>query len=82
MLNKYRDEIDNLDEQIIELLDKRFDVTKLVGEYKAKNGVPILNQRREQAIISKLKMMNLRHEDEIIDLYLALMNISKRQQDE
>lgn len=82
MLDKYRNQIDNLDTQIIELLDERFDVTKKVGEYKAKNDIAILNQDREQAIINKLKKMNLRHEDEIIELYLALMDISKRQQDE
>lgn len=82
MLNKYRAEIDQLDQQIIELLDKRFEVTKLVGEYKAENSLPILNSDREKAIITQIKAMDLNHEPEIINVYIALLHISKGQQDE
>lgn len=82
MLDKYRAEIDQIDQQIIELLDKRFDITKQVGEYKAKNNIPVLNQAREDVIINKLKNMELNHEQQIIDLYIALMDISKGQQDD
>lgn len=82
MLNKYRAEIDQLDHQIIQLLDKRFEVTKQVGEYKAKNNLPILNQDREEEIIKQIKARGLAHEQQVIAVYAGLMNVSKGQQDE
>lgn len=82
MLDKYRDEIDSLDREIISLLDKRFEVTEKVGNYKKENNIPVLNQNREAAIITKLKQLNLKHQSQVIDAYIAIMDISKRQQDE
>lgn len=80
MLVHYRNEIDKLDKQILELLDKRFNVTKLVGEYKRENNIDVLNQNREDAIIAKIKSQNLENEQQIIAVYIAMMNISKDQQ--
>lgn len=80
MLEQYRNEIDQLDKEILELLDKRFNVTKLVGEYKRDNNIEVLNQSREDAIITKIKAQKLENEAQIIAVYIALMNISKDQQ--
>lgn len=81
MLENYRNEIDEIDEQLINLLNARFAVTKNVGEYKRKNNLPILNNSREEQIINKIKSCNLEHQDLIIDVYMEIMNISKGQQD-
>ncbi len=80
MLEQYRNEIDQLDQEILQLLDKRFNVTKLVGEYKRENSIDVLNQNREDAIINKIKAQNLENEAQIIAVYIAMMNISKDQQ--
>ncbi len=80
MLDKYRIEIDQIDNQILNLLDERFELTKQVGEYKKENNIEVLNSNREQIIINKIKELNLKHEDEVINVYLSLMDISKDQQ--
>ncbi len=58
-LKALRDQIDDLDSQLVELLTKRRAVTTKVGELKSKVGMPIyapereaqlISQRREQAI--------------------------------
>lgn len=82
MLDKYRSEIDQLDDQIITLLNKRFEVTSQVGKYKRENQIAILNSQREQAIISKIKQLNLSNQSAVVDTYQALIEISKRYQDE
>ncbi len=82
MLDKYREEIDMIDNQIIKLLDERFQVTKKVGEYKQKHNIKVLNKGREEAIVNRIKDMNLTNEDQILELYSYMMDVSKRQQDE
>ncbi len=80
MLDKYRTEIDQIDNQILNLLDERFELTKQVGEYKKEHNIEVLNSNREQIIINKIKELNLMHEEEVINVYISLMNISKDQQ--
>lgn len=82
MLDKYRQQIDLLDEQIIELLEARFEITSQIGEYKREHQIPVLNEGREQQIINKLEALELTHQREVTAVYLALMNVSKGQQDE
>lgn len=80
MLNQYRNQINQLDDEIIALLDKRFAITKAVGDYKRANGIEVLNQAREEIIINRIKACNLEYEHDVIAVYLALMDISKDQQ--
>ncbi len=71
-----------LDNQIIKLLDERFKVTKKVGDYKRKKQINVLNKGREEAIVNRIKEMNLTNEEQILELYSYMMDVSKRQQDE
>ena len=45
-LQNYRESIDKIDIQIIELLSKRFEVVKKVGEYKKLHNIPPLQPER------------------------------------
>lgn len=56
-LKIYRDEIDNIDKELISLFEKRMDIAKKVAEYKKNNNLPILNEEREKEVI--LKNVNL-----------------------
>lgn len=82
MLNKYRSQIDVLDDQIIQLLNERFELTSKVGSYKKANNIAILNQERELAIFSKIEQLQLANQSQIIETYKAMIEISKRYQDE
>lgn len=52
-LKTLRDEIDDIDSQLVELLAKRLTVTGKVGELKSAAGMPIFAPEREAALISK-----------------------------
>jgi chorismate mutase len=53
-LTLLRQEIDDLDDQIVELLSKRFGITNEIGRLKAKHSTPALDQDRENRVISRL----------------------------
>ena len=42
-LDDYREEIDRIDEQIIELFSRRMEVARRISEYKKENGLNILD---------------------------------------
>lgn len=46
-----RNEIDELDDELVPLLLKRMDVSRRVAEYKVANGIPVLNEKREQEVL-------------------------------
>ncbi len=52
-LKVLRDEIDDIDSQLVNLLVKRLAVTTKVGELKRTEGMPIFAPERETALISK-----------------------------
>ena len=53
MLEQYRKEIDQIDEQLVDLFEKRMDTAKKVGEYKKERGLEIFCPDREKAVIKK-----------------------------
>lgn len=58
-LDQLRVEIDKLDSQLVELLAKRAEVTKQVGEYKSQTGMPIYVPSREAELIEKRRAQAL-----------------------
>lgn len=63
-LNQFRQEIDSIDSQLIDLLGRRFSVTRKVGKLKADGQLPSVDPNREKqqmqrlARISKEKQVN------------------------
>ena len=51
---RLRNLIDDIDNQIFELLAKRFDISKKIGESKSANKIPINDGSREKAIIKRI----------------------------
>ena len=54
-LNKFRKQIDEIDESIINLLAKRMLVVKKVGQLKKKNNIPVFDKSRWEKVISSKK---------------------------
>lgn len=50
-LDKLREQLDHIDQQILELISERMEVVKKVGEYKLKNNLPILDEKRKKTMI-------------------------------
>ena len=81
MINELRNQIDAIDNQIIELLDVRFDCSKAIGEEKKKTNTQVLDSTREQAILNKVdEIANPEHAKYIKQVYVKLMEQSREYQ--
>ena len=79
-LENLRERIDTIDKELIALFEERMDVVNDIAEYKIKNNLPILNQNREDIVISKVKAIvkNKDYTDSAIDFIKHIMEISKK----
>lgn len=78
-LKSLRDQIDALDNQMLELLNKRMEIVKSVGEFKNKNGGAIYRPEREVEIIERLSSQNrgLLTKAGIEAIYLEIFAVSR-----
>jgi len=58
-LDKKRNEIDQVDEKLIELLEKRFEIIKEVKDYKKEKGFAVENKKREEEVLQRYKNSDL-----------------------
>lgn len=72
-----RNEIDDIDEQLIPLLKKRMNISKQVAEYKVKRGLPVLNEQREREILDSVKEKCGEDGDAIATVFSATMDASR-----
>jgi len=54
-MKDFRNEIDNINNKILNLLGKRIEITKKVGKYKKERGLKILDKKREAKVFSDLR---------------------------
>jgi len=81
MIDELRKNIDEIDNEIIKLLDKRFDVANAIGEEKKKISKQVLDQSREQAILDKVdKLSSDEHSKYIQEIYKKIMEQSREYQ--
>ena len=79
-LENLRERIDTIDKELIALFEDRMNVVNDIAKYKIKNNLPILNQNREDIVISKAKAIvkNKDYTDSAIDFLKDIMEISKK----
>lgn len=73
-----RDQIDEIDDQIMTLLDKRFQLSKEIGNRKQLINVTVLDSNREQDILIKTTKYN--HFPQIESIYHTILEESKNVQ--
>ena len=76
-LLELREEIDRIDGQLIPLLVKRMEISKKVADYKLKNGLPVLNEKREAEILSAVSEKCGDKGDAVKAVYSAILDASK-----
>ena len=76
ILEKYREEIDEIDNQVFELLSKRFEICKQIAEFKKENEIPILQIERWEAIYEKRlhQAKELEIDAEFAETFLKLLH--------
>lgn len=76
-IQEFRGELDNIDKEILNLLEKRFQICQQIGEYKKQNNLPIEDLEREKQIIeNKIQLTDLPAEF-IENLYNLIFTQSK-----
>lgn len=74
-LDKHRKEIDKIDDNIIELLEQRFNLVVEIGQYKKENNLPVFDAKRESAI--KQKFTAKKYQDSLSNIYDTILKESK-----
>jgi len=74
-LEELRNEIDEIDKDIIELLGKRFEATKKIGQVKIQYGFPLYQPEREQVVLRdrKIEANKLNIDEQFIDEFFSVI---------
>ena len=54
MLDDLRSEIDKIDEKIVDLIAKRIDVVKKIGDFKEKNNIAVVDKKRFDEVLENI----------------------------
>jgi chorismate mutase-like protein len=57
-ISDWRKKIDELDEQIVQLISKRAEAAKAIGELKKGSSLPVYEPGREQAVFDHIRAVN------------------------
>lgn len=78
-LQELRSQIDNIDENIVQLYEKRLRLVEGVAEYKKLNNAEVLQQNRENDVIEKAveHLSDSTYAPQVVSLMTSIMDISK-----
>lgn len=77
-ISNIRTEIDRIDAQIMDLLDKRYTLTNEIGKLKKESNSNVLDSNREEIIYEKTS--NYSHYPQLKAIYRTIMDESKKLQ--
>jgi chorismate mutase len=78
-ISDWRNQIDELDEQIVALISKRAEAAKAIGELKRGSDLPVYEPNREQAVFDHVCAVNpgpLDHA-EILHVYERIIDVMR-----
>lgn len=74
MIKEKRKELDIIDENIMELLSKRYKITDEIMKIKKENNISYLDSGREKIILERAKS----YDNDIVNIYKIIMELSKK----
>ncbi len=79
-LDIIREEIDNIDRELVKLIEKRMEKVLKVADYKEKNNMKIFDKSREDEVVKKniTYIKNENFKEVISELFTCIMDISKQ----
>ena len=82
-LDIIRQEIDQIDDQIVKLLEERMHRVEGVVAYKKASGKAILDTKREEAIFEKVRshVSNTKYEETIVETFSDILKRARDYQD-
>ncbi|CEX04938.1 chorismate mutase/prephenate dehydratase [Streptococcus pneumoniae] len=83
-LDIIRQEIDQIDDQIVKLLEERMHLVEEVVAYKKASGKPILDTKRETVIFEKIRsrVEDKRYQETIVATFSDILKRSRDYQDQ
>ncbi len=78
-LEYYRAQIDKIDTQLISLMEQRMEVAKNIGQVKLKNGLQVLDEKREkQVLLSRMEKVTVPEYEQVIEqFFVKVMELSR-----
>jgi len=79
MLEEIRQEINQIDEELVKLLERRYICVEEVARIKKENNLPTLDTSREEVVLKKVAAMveNKAYQESIVKTFQSIMDISK-----
>ena len=83
-LDIIRQEIDQIDDQIVKLLEERMHLVEGVVAYKKASGKPILDSKREEVIFEKVRnrVTNKSYQETIVATFSDILQRSRDYQEQ
>jgi 4-amino-4-deoxychorismate mutase len=84
-LEAFRQEIDAVDCQIIEALAKRFEIAERVADFKKRQGIPMMQPGRVEAVKQRRRELGMQHcldGEFMVALYSLIIQETCRMEDE
>ncbi len=81
-LSEYRKQLDDIDRQLVELFEKRMEVSGRIADYKAENQIPVYDAARERQKLDAVEQLATEaySKASVRDLFEQIMAISRRVQ--
>jgi len=78
-ISDWRKKIDELDEQIVQLISKRAEAAKAIGELKRETQLPVYEPGREQAVFNHVRAVNPGplSDADLLDIYERLIDVMR-----
>ena len=80
LLKPVREDIDRVDKELLPLLIKRMQCSERVAEIKEAHSIPVLNIKREQEILDRVRIEAGDYGDSAAALYSSIMAVSRERQ--
>ena len=78
-LDAYRNQIDQIDDKLLALLERRKLVCGMINKIKKKKDIPIEDNEREEEILTTLRKKSRKlSKDNLHDLYHVIFSMSKK----
>ena len=77
-MKNYRQEIDEIDKQLVDLLVRRMKVSENIGRYKAENNLPVFDAKREREKLNELAELAGEDYENVTDtIYPLIFDVSR-----
>ena len=82
-LELIRKQIDQVDQELVSLLEKRMALVEQVFAFKKSSGKPVFDSKREEAIFEEVRSLikNDQHQESIVSTFSDILKHSRQYQD-